>query len=130
MKSPAHPVLAALLAGGALLSTALPTFAAPQAALEISIGGIGPGVDATAFKKVKLLLAEALYSGTIDYFDVLGYGKEGGFSACVEQGQFAVAGSFDRLARQLKQIKPNPNTTAYSVEAVAQCTYPVADPAQ
>ena len=117
------PLTALLLAAGL---AAAPAFAAPQAALEISIGGIGPGVDANAFRKVKLVLAEALYSGTIDYFDVYGYGKEGGFSACVEQGQFAAEGSFDKLVRSLKRIKPDASTTFYNVEPVAQCQYPTA----
>lgn len=123
-----RPVLATLLACAALAGTMPAAQAATQPALEIHIGGIGPGVDANAFKRVKLLLGEALYSGTIDYFDVYGYGKEGGFSACVEQGRFAAAGSFDRLVRNLRQIRPNPNTTAYNLTPVDHCTYPTASP--
>lgn len=96
--------------------------AAPTA-IEIQIGGIGPGVDAAAFRKVKLLIAEAVYSDTVAYFDVYGYGKEGGFSACVEKGRFAATGSFEKLLKSLKAIKPNPSTTAYGVTVVAQCTY-------
>ena len=114
--------------GTAVAATPLPT-----AALEISIGGIGPAVDAKAYAKVRLLLAEALFSGTISYFDVYGYGKEGGFSACVEKGQFAAEGSFERLTRQLKAIRVDRSTSFYNVEPVAHCTYPVAadpEPAQ
>lgn len=111
----------------ALIALSSPAMAAtPSTAVEISIGGIGPGVDATAFKKVKWVIADALYRGTIDYFDVYGYGKEGGFSACVEQGTFAAAGSFDKFVKVLRAIKPNPTTTAYSVSDVVQCTYPTA----
>lgn len=97
-------------------------------AANVSIGGIGPGVDTKAFNKVKLLIADAVYKGTIDYFDVQGYGKEGGFQACVEKGRFAAAGSFETLLKSLKAIKPNPSTTAYQVEAAVQCVYPVVTP--
>lgn len=100
--------------------------AAPAAALEIYIGGIGPGVDATAFRKVKLALSTAVFNSTIDYFHVDGYGKEGGFSACIEQGRFAADGSFDKLVKSLKSIKPNPATTAYNLNPVAHCSYPIA----
>jgi len=93
-------------------------------AVEVSIGGIGPGVDATAFKKVKLLISDALFKGTIDYFDVYGYGKEGGFSSCMEKGRFAAEGSFENFLKALRAIKPNRATTAYSVNDVTLCTYP------
>lgn len=121
---------AALLLG-TLLSLSTGAFAAtlikaPATALEVSIGGIGPGVDANAFRKVKLLISDAVYKGTIDYFDVHGYGKEGGYSACMEKGRFAAAGSFETLIKNLKAIKPNPSTTAYSVDEVTLCTYPTA----
>lgn len=114
------------LAATALLAlSAQVTLAAPApTALEISIGGIGPGVDAKAFTKVKLLVADALFRGTIDYFDVYGYGKEGGYSACVEKGRFAAAGSFEAFIKGLKSIKPNPSTTAYNINTVEACTYP------
>ncbi len=115
----------------ALLSLALNTNASAATTstapgLEIYIGGIGPGVDAAAFRKVKLALSTAVYSGTIDYFHVDGYGKEGGFSACIEQGRFAAEGSFDKLIKSLKAIRPNPATTAYNLNPVAHCSYPLA----
>lgn len=122
-----HTLATALTAGLLSLTASVPTHAAtPAAALEIYIGGIGPGVDATAFRKVKLQLSAAVLSSTIDYFHVDGYGKEGGFSACIEQGRFAADGSFDKLIKSLKAIKPNPATTAYNLNPVAHCTYPVA----
>lgn len=101
--------------------------AAPVAA-EIHIGGIGPAVDATAFRKVKLLLADALARDTIAYFDVYGYGKEGGFSACIEKGLFAADGSFERLLAKLRAVRVDTSTTAYNVTPVDQCSYPVATP--
>lgn len=102
---------------------ALPT---SVGAIQVSIGGIGPGVDQTAFKKVKLLIGEAVYRGTIDYFDVSGYGKEGGFSACMEKGTFAAEGSFDTLLKALKAVRVDTRTSFYSVDTAERCVYPVA----
>jgi hypothetical protein len=122
--------IALALLTSALLSTAPAAFAqrtpVPVTAVEVSIGGIGPGVDATAFRKVRLLISDAMFKGTIDYFDVYGYGKEGGFSACMEKGRFAAAGSFELFLKALKAIRPNPATTAYSVDGVTLCSYPTA----
>jgi hypothetical protein len=122
-----HALAAAMTAALLSLTVSAPAHAAtPVAALEIYIGGIGPGVDAAAFRKVKLHLAAAVLSSTVDYFHVDGYGKEGGFFACIEQGRVAADGSFDKLIRSLKAIKPNPETTAYNLTPVAHCTYPAA----
>jgi hypothetical protein len=118
--------LSAALLSLPLAATAQTAATTAPAALEIYIGGIGPGVDAVAFRKVKLVLSQAVYSSTIDYFHVDGYGKEGGFSACVEQGRFAATGSFESLIKSLKAIHPNANTTAYNLTPVAHCTYPLA----
>lgn len=120
---------AALCATFIALGMAMPAHAqkpSPSAALEINIGGIGPGVDAKAYAKVKLLIAEAVFSNTVSYFNVAGYGKEGGFSACIEQGRLAPEGSFERLTRALKAIRVDRSTSFYGVEAVTRCTYPVA----
>jgi hypothetical protein len=94
--------------------------------LEINIGGIGPAVDAKAYAKVRLLLADALFNNTTSYFAVSGYGKEGGFSACVEKGMFATDASFARLTRSLKAVRVDRSTSFYNVDEVARCTYPVA----
>ena len=114
----------AALALSAQASFAATTVVVAPTAVEVSIGGIGPGVDAKAFTKVRLLIADAVFRGTIDYFDVYGYGKEGGFSSCMEKGRFAATGSFEAFVKALKAIKPNPSTTAYSVDTVEACTYP------
>ncbi len=116
----------AALATSASLTQAATTVAPAPVALEISIGGIGPGVDPIAFRKVKTVIADAVLRGTIDYFDVYGYGKEGGFSACIEKGRFAATGSFEAAYRALRAIRANPSTTAYSVTPVEACTYPQA----
>ena len=117
----ASSVIATALMGPA--QAALPT---SVGAIQVSIGGIGPGVDQTAFKKVKLLIGDAVYRGTIDYFDVSGYGKEGGFSACMEKGTFAAEGSFEALLKALKAVRVDTRTSFYSVDTAERCTYPVA----
>lgn len=122
-------LLAALC--GALVSIGITTAAhaqkpLPVAALEVNIGGIGPGVDARAFAKVRLLISEAVFNHTVSYFNVAGYGKEGGFSACIEKGPRAAEGSFERLTRALQAIRVDRSTSFYGVEPVARCTYPVA----
>jgi hypothetical protein len=119
-------VMAALVAQAGHTHAAAAVAAPAPVALEIQIGGIGPGVDPIAFRKVKTVIADAVMRGTIDYFDVYGYGKEGGFSACVEKGRFAAAGSFEATYRALRLIKANPSTTAYNVTPVEACTYPQA----
>ncbi len=112
---------------GALLATALPGSAQTAdtaiTAAEVSIGGIGPGVDAKAFAKVRLLIAGGVYDSTVAYFDVSGYGKEGGFSACIEKGRLTQPGAFESLVKALKQVRVDKTTTAYNVTPVAQCTY-------
>ncbi len=123
--TPQAHTIRALVAATLLTLGAHAAMAAPApTAVEVSIGGIGPGVDAKAFTKVKLLVADALYRGTIDYFDVYGYGKEGGYSACMEKGRFAAAGSFEAFLKGLRSIKPNPSTTAYNINTVEACSYP------
>ncbi|MEY4764579.1 MAG: hypothetical protein RI907_1252 [Pseudomonadota bacterium] len=129
-----RPLLPAVLFAAALSATSLSTQAqtavdtpvAPNV-IDVSIGGIGPGVDAKAFARVKLAIGLAVADGTLSYFGVSGYGKEGGFSACVEKGRFAADGSFERLIKTLKAIRPNPATSFYSVTPSAgHCAYPVA----
>lgn len=121
-------VCGALLCGAALAPAHASSGNGP--ALEISIGGIGPAVDAKAYAKVRLLIAEAVFSNTIEYFDVSGYGKEGGFSACIEKGRFAAEGSFERLTRALKAIRVDRSTSFYNVQEARLCTYPVAAPVE
>lgn len=90
-------------------------------AAEISIGGIGPAVDGKAYRKVRQLIGKAVEDNVISRFIVYGYGIEGGFSSCVQEGQFAADGAFVDFIGKLQAIVPNPRTTAYSVTAVDQC---------
>lgn len=90
-------------------------------AVEISIFGIGPPVDPKAYKKLRLLIGNAIAGGVLDKFIVRGYGIEGGFSACVEAGRFAPENRFANFVKQLKSIRANPKTTAYSVAPVESC---------
>ncbi len=117
--------LAALSCVAAPLAHAAATPAEAPTKVDIGIGGIGPGVDAKAFSRVKLLISAAVYDGTVDYFNVDGYGKEGGFSACVEKSPRAAVGSFERFIKALQAIKPNPATSFYGVTPdVGNCVYP------
>ncbi len=89
-------------------------------AVEINIGGIGPAVDGAAFDTVKQVVGHAVAAGTVDKFIVRSYGIEGGFSACAQAAP--VTKKFGHFVKQLGSIKPNPVTTAYSVNLVPVCT--------
>ena len=97
---------------------------AENRALEISINGIGPAVDAAAFKTVQDVIGRAVANGVIDKFIVKGYAIEGGFFACVQASPGTKA--FGSFVRQLRSIVPNPETTGYSLHQVAACTDNVA----
>lgn len=90
-------------------------------AVEISIFGIGPAVDAKVYKRLRLLIGNAIAGGVLDKFIVRGYGIEGGFSACVEARRFAPENRFANFVKQLKSIRANPKTTAYSVAPIESC---------
>lgn len=111
---------------GLLFSAALimnsSAFAAANRAVEININGIGPAVDAYALKTVRQVIGAAFANGLIDKFNVTGQGIEGGLSACVEVSTFNTQGTgLSAFVRQLRSIRPNPATTAYSVKAVVSC---------
>lgn len=90
-------------------------------ALSIDIGGIGPGVDQKAYRQVRKLIGSGIAQGTFDKFVIHGYGKEGGFSACVQAGRFSDEKDFQRLAKTLKAVRYNKNTTAYQVTESTAC---------
>ncbi len=121
---------AAVFSSSSLFAKSLPVLETRHA-IEISIGGIGPGVDAGAYKKVRRLIGNAVADSVIDKFIVLGYGREGGFSACVEDRPTnqPTSPAFEKFVRQLKNVKPDPSTTAYNVNRVATCTPLVSKPA-
>ena len=93
---------------------------AQKNAVEIYIGGIGPAVDAAAFETVKQVIGHAVGNGIVDKFIVYGYGIEGGFSACVQAS--GRTKGFGLFVKQLRAIKPNPETTGYSLNVVDFCT--------
>lgn len=99
----------------------------PARAVEIRIHGLGPGVDAVAYDKVRRIVGDAVGRGAVDQFTVLGYGREGGFTACAEAGRGISDKGFGRFIAQLQAVKPDPSTTAYEVEPVQSCaSVPVA----
>ncbi len=94
-------------------------------AVEISIGGIGPGVDQAAVSTIRQVVGAALANGVIDKYTVY-HGIvpiEGGFTACAQAAPGAKG--FARFLKQLNTVKPNPNTTAYSLHNVPVCQEPV-----
>lgn len=95
---------------------------AQNRAVEISITGIGPPVDAPALETVRQVIGHAVADGVLDKFVVSGHGVEGGFSACAEAATFGQIEDFDAFINQLRTIRPNPQTTAYSVIPVESCT--------
>jgi hypothetical protein len=102
-----------------------PAFAENRA-VEISINGIGPPVDAAAYATVRQVIGHAVADGVIDKFVVYSYGIEGGFSACAEAASVhGQVEDIDDFVRQLHTIRPNPQTTAYSVEPVESCAIDV-----
>jgi hypothetical protein len=116
-----------LCINGLLVSPGILAKPAPVAetrhAIEISIGGIGPGVDAVAYKKLRLLIGNAVANSVIDKFLIYGYGREGGFSACVEDRPSSQPPSkaFERFVKQLNGIKPDTNTSFYSINRLLAC---------
>lgn len=111
-----------LLASSMLFAKPAP-IAETRHAIEISIGGIGPGVDPVAYKKLRQLLGNAVAASVIDKFVIYGYGREGGFSACVEDRPSVQPPSkaFEKFVRQLNGIKPDPSTSFYSVNRLLTC---------
>lgn len=92
---------------------------AENRAVEISINGIGPAVDAAAMQTAQQVIGHAVADGVIDKFVVSGYGIEGGFSACAQASPRT--NGFVSFVRQLRSIVPNSKTTAYSLHLVAAC---------
>jgi len=90
-------------------------------AAEISINGIGPAVDEDAYLKVRETIGEAVAENVISRFIVYGYGIEGGFLGCVQEGSFVEPNAFSDFIKKLRAINADPSTTAYSVTAVDKC---------
>ena len=99
-------------------------------AIEININGIGPAVDRMAYKKLRKTIGDAVTNEVIDKFVIYGYGKEGGFSGCIEGRHLLTvepSKNFEKLVKQLTAIKPNRKTTAYSINRVKTCPALVAE---
>ncbi|MGZ4996578.1 MAG: hypothetical protein ACXV8P_08090 [Methylobacter sp.] len=91
-------------------------------AFEVSITGIGPAVDIAASDTVRQVIGHAVANGVIERFIVLGHGVEGGFSACAEAAPTGQVENLNAVINQLNTIRPNPQTTAYSVTPVEACS--------
>lgn len=95
------------------------TLATDNRAVEVAIFGTGPAVDLAAFDTVKQVVGHAVATGLVDNFTVKAYGIEGGFLACAQVAPHSK--TLLPLVKQLRTIKPNPITTAYSVKTVPGC---------
>ena len=91
-------------------------------AVEISIGGIGNGIDAGAYGKLRKVIGDAVTNSIVDKWVVYGYGSEGGFSGCIEDRPATVLPSkaFENTVKQLNNIHPKSGTT-YSVQRIKSC---------
>jgi hypothetical protein len=92
-------------------------------AVQIDIGGIGPPVDGAAMATIKQVIGFAVARGVVGKYIDLNDGVrlpiEGGFSACVQASPRT--NGFETFVQQLRSIKPNPATTAYSVKSTTSC---------
>ena len=98
-----------------------PTLAQPKGAIEVSIFGIGPGVDSEAVKAVRSVIGRAVAKGVIDTYITYGYGIEGGMSSCVQLSPFQNSRKLFQLKQEFLEIKPNRSTTSYNVKVVPSC---------
>ena len=123
MKKSAYllPCITGLLVSSMLHAKPMP-IVETRHAVDISIGGIGSGVDAIAYKKLRHLIGNAIANDVIDKFLIYGYGREGGFSACVEDRPSSQPPSkaFEIFVKQLNGIKPA-STSFYSVNRLLTC---------
>lgn len=92
-------------------------------AIEISVGGTGYAMDSNSYKKVRKAIGDAVTNDVIDKFVIYGYGKEGGFSGCVEARHLgdAPSNAFEKFVKQLNTIKPPKKTTFYSINRIETC---------
>lgn len=114
-------LLTTLLAGSVAFSASVQT-TEDRHAVEITIGSIGTGVDAAAYRKLRAVIGNAVSNNVIDKFVIYGYGKEGGFSACVEDrpGSAAPGSAFENLVKKLNAITPKTGTI-YSINRIQTC---------
>lgn len=99
------------------VSTATPK----RVAVEISIGGIGPGVDEAALQTVRQVIGSGIGQGVVNKFIVNDYARpiEGGFTGCVQASPYT--DQFIPFVKQLKAIKANPMTSFYNVRWIPAC---------
>jgi hypothetical protein len=93
----------------------------PPPAVEISIGGIGPGVDQAAMQTVLQVIGFGVGQGVLNKFIVNDYARpiEGGFTACIQASPYT--NKFSALVKQLKKIKADPTTSFYNITKIGAC---------
>jgi hypothetical protein len=99
---------------------------AEDRAVNISISSKGVPVDDSAMQKVRKIISQAIYQGTVDTFYVYNprvdgpHFIEGGLSACAEAGFNAPPRKFTAFIEQLRSVHPK-RSTIYKVEQAASC---------
>lgn len=108
----------ALVAASLGFFTSSAAWAQEARAVEINIFGLGPAIDARAFREVRTLIAREVVDNNVTKFIVSGFGVEGGFSACVELRGEREARDLDA---RLRRVRPDPSTTSYNLRRMERC---------
>ena len=96
-------------------------YAEEPRAIYIGIYGIGPAVDAKAFKQVRRVIGTEITKGTLEKFVVYGMGSKAGSEPVFSSRASPQRGLSRAVLARLNAIQPNPKTTAYSVQAAPEC---------
>lgn len=99
---------------------------AENRAVNIYIGSIGVAIDNNAIQSVRKTVGNAITAGVVDSFIVSSPKvggpvlKEGGLTACVEEGYSANAKQFDRFVSTIGATRHN-SGTVINVEMALSC---------
>ncbi len=89
--------------------------------LRVDVFGTGPAVQAEVVQAVRDLIAKGFADSTIESVVTLGYGIEGGFSACINRYQWAAPHALADLGVLIGRIQRDASRTALTVEFSANC---------
>lgn len=123
MKNLIHYVILAItLLVSTIVFSATPFKLEDRYAIEISIGNIGNGIDAAAYNKLRKVIGNAVANNVVDELIMYGYGKEGGFSGCIEVKPSIPLPNpaFGKIIKQLNNIHPT-SDTFYSAQRIKNC---------
>lgn len=98
------------------------SFGADLGAVKVAMFGRGPAVDGPAYNRLLRVIGDHVAKGHLNKYIVYGYGDEGGSSFCVELSHLSGRSGQALLVQQLRAIKPNPQTTDYTVAEADECS--------